>query len=85
MVNGRLDFAAILLNLIKQDIKNGDYKIEKVIERDKDPLRRKRIKSLEKQIKKKKQESTRDRMLLHFELGKELGEEYIKGGNKKIR
>jgi len=29
-----------------------------------------------------KQESARDRILLHFKLGKELSEEYIKGGNK---
>ena len=56
--------------------------MEKVIERDRDPSRRKRIKSLEKRIDKMKQESARDRILLHFKLGKELSEEYIKGGNK---
>ncbi len=56
--------------------------MEKVIERDRDPLRRKRIKSLEKRINKTKQELTKDRMLLYFELGKELGKEYVKGGSK---
>ncbi len=56
--------------------------MEKIIERDRDPLRRKRIKSLKKRIDKIKQELTRDRMLLHFELGKELDKEYTKGENK---
>ncbi len=56
--------------------------MKKVIKKNRDSLRRKRIKSLEKKIKKKKQEFTRDRMLLYFELGKELGEEYIKEGSK---
>ena len=45
---------------IKQNIKDENYQIEKVIERDRDPSKRKRIKSLEKQIKKMKQELTRD-------------------------
>ncbi len=56
--------------------------MKKIIERDRDLSRQKRIKSLEKRIKKMKQESIRDRMFLYFELEKELGEEYIKRESK---
>jgi len=56
--------------------------MKKVIIEDRNLLRRKRITFLEKKINKLKQELTKDRMLLYFELRKELEEEYIKGGCK---
>jgi len=42
----------------------------------------KRLKKLWKKIKAAKEESTENKMLLFFELGKELGDEYTQSGNK---
>ena len=45
-------------------------------------MRAKRIKKLWKKIERAKEESTEVKILLFFELGKELGDEYTRGGNK---
>jgi len=51
-------------------------------ENEKDLLRKKKIKFLLKKIQKMKGESIKKRMLLFFELGKELSEDYMIGRNK---
>ena len=53
--------------------------MEKIIIDNRDPLRRKRVKSLKKKIQKLKKKSTKNKILLFFELGKELEKEYMRG------
>src|SRR6266498_1952861 len=70
---------------IKADGKKGQYSLKKVPEGERNPSRGKRIKKLRKKIKAVKEESTEEKMLLFFELGKELGDEYTLGGIKNYK
>ncbi len=70
---------------IKADLKEGWYSLKRVPEGERDPSRVKRLKKLWKKIKKAKGESTEDKMLLLYELGKELGDEYMQGGDKNYK
>src|SRR6266542_6558332 len=70
---------------IKADIQGGHYSLKRISDEDRDTTRDKRMKKLWKKIKKAKEESTEEKMLLLFELGKELGEEYVRGGNKNYK
>ena len=54
----------------------------KVEETSRKPSRKKRIKKLLKKAKKARKKLTKERMLLFFELGKEMGEDRVNGGNK---
>src|SRR6266542_901074 len=67
---------------IKADLQEEKYSLKRVPAGERNPLRAKRIKKLWKKIEKAKEESTEDKMLFFFELGKELGDEYTRGGNK---
>ena len=67
---------------IKSDLRERRYTLVKVEEINKNPSQKKRIKRLIKKVKKAREESTKERMLLSFELGKEMGEDRAKGGNK---
>ena len=51
-------------------------------ENEQDLFRKKKVKRLLKKIREEKGESTKDRMLTFFELGKELGDDRINGENK---
>ena len=70
---------------IKADLQERRYTLKKVPEGERNPSRTKRIKKLWKKIKKVKEESIEDKMLLFFELGKELEDEYMQGGNKNYK
>ncbi len=70
---------------IKADLQEGRYSLKRVPAEERNPFRPKRIKKLWKKIKKAKEESTEDKMLLFFELEKELGDERIPGGNKNYK
>ena len=70
---------------IKVDVQKGHYSLKKVPAGDRNPVRGKRIKELWKKIKKAKEESTEEKILLFFDLGKELGEEYTQGNNKNYK
>ncbi len=70
---------------IKVDVQEGHYSLKKVPAGDRNPVRGKRIKKLQKKIKKVKEESTEEKMLLFFEQGKELGDKYTLGGNKNYK
>src|SRR6266540_4005267 len=70
---------------IKVDVQEGHYSLKRVPAGDRNPVRGKRIKKLWKKIKKVNEESTEKKMLLFFELGKELEDEYIQGGNKNYK
>ena len=63
-------------------MQGGHYSLKRISEEDRDPSRTKRMKKLWKKIKKAKEESTEEKILLFFELEKELGDEYTQGGNK---
>ena len=67
---------------IISDIKNKRYILERVTEEDGNLSREKRRKKLEKKVKKTRKEITKEKMLLLFELGKELKKDYNFGGNK---
>jgi len=67
---------------IINNIKEGKYQLEKAEEGEKDSSRKKRLKKLKKKMRKMK-ESTKKRMLLLFELEKELGDVYMKERSKK--
>ena len=56
--------------------------MKKINESERNLFRKKKIKKLLKKIREEKGESTKDRILIFFELGKELGEDRINGGNK---
>ncbi len=66
-------------------MQGGHYSLKRISEEDRDPSRTKRMKKLWKKIKKAKEESTEKKMLLLFKLGKELEEEYMRGGNKNYK
>src|SRR6266542_2370057 len=70
---------------IKADVQEGHYSLKKVPAGERNPFRAKRIKKLWKKIKKVKEESTEDKMLLFFELRKELGDERTQGSNKNYK
>ncbi len=59
---------------IKNDIQRKDYNLKRVNEIEKDFSRKKRVKKLLKKIREEKKESTKDRMLIFFELGNDLGD-----------
>ncbi len=67
---------------IIKNIKEGQYSWEKVMKGEKNLSWAKKIKKLEKKIQKARKEFTKIRMLLLFELGKKLEEDYKNGGNK---
>src|SRR6266542_2146922 len=70
---------------ILADLSEGRYKLKKVPEGERDPSRLGRIKKLIKKLKKTKGELMEDRIILFFELGKELGTEKVKIGEKNDR
>ena len=70
---------------IKADLQEGHYTLKRIPEGEKGPSRVKRIKKLWKKIGKAKEELTEEKMLLFFELGKELEEERTNSGNKNLR
>src|SRR6266511_2050983 len=70
---------------IKADVQGGHYSLKRIPDEDRDPSRAKRMKKLWKKIKKAKEESTEEKMLLFFELGKELGDEYTLSGIKNYK
>src|SRR6266498_3946148 len=55
------------------DLSEGQYSLKRVPEGERDPSKLRRIKKLFKKLKKTKGELIEDRMILFFELGKELG------------
>ena len=67
---------------IKTDLQEGQYSLKRVPAGERNSLRIKRIKKMWKKIERAEGESTEKKMLLLFELEKELGEEYTRGGNK---
>src|SRR6266498_1125645 len=67
------------------DLSEGRYSLKKVPEGERDPSRLRRIKKLFKKLKKAKGELIEDRIILFFELGKELGEDKIYVGEKNDR
>ncbi len=73
------------LQKIKADLKEGRYSLKRASEEERNPSKAKRLKKLWKKIKERKEETTEDKMLLFFELGKELGDEYTQGGNKNYK
>ncbi len=66
---------------LKDNIWRKDYNLKRVDKSIKDPFRKKNVKKLLRRIRKEKEESTKDRMLTFFKLGKKL-EEDRSGGNK---
>jgi len=62
---------------IKNDLRERRYILVKVEETSKNPSRKKRIKKLLKKVKKAREKSTKERMLLSFELEKEIGEDRV--------
>ncbi len=70
---------------IKADLQEGWYSLKRVLEGERDPSRVKRIKKLWKKIKKAKEESTEEKMLLFFELRKELEDDNIRSRDKNER
>src|SRR6266542_2804822 len=66
------------------DISEGRYSLKRVSEGERDPSRLSRIKKLFKKLKKAKGELIEDRIILFFELGKELGEDNVYVGEKMI-
>src|SRR6266540_3718286 len=67
------------------DLSEGRYSLKKVPEGERNPSRLCRIKKLFKKLRKAKGELMSERILLFFELGKELGEERINVGKKNDR
>ena len=70
---------------IIEDLSEGRYSLKKVPEGERGPSRLGRIKKLLKKLKRSKGELIGDRLLLFFELGKELGEEKVNLGEKNDR
>ncbi len=66
-------------------MQKGHYSLKRIPAGERNPFRVKRIKKLWKKIKKVKEESTEDKMLLFFELRKELGDERTQGSNKNYK
>ncbi len=70
---------------IKADLQDGQYSLKKVVEGERNPSREKRIKRLQRKIKKAEKEMTEEKILLFFELGKELGDKRMDVRNKNYR
>src|SRR6266536_784450 len=67
------------------DLSEGRYNLKRVLEGERDPTRLNRIKKLIKKLKRSKGELIEDRIILFFELGKELGDDKIYVGEKNDR
>src|SRR6266545_5558055 len=67
------------------DLSEGRYSLKKIPEGERNPSRLCRIKKLFKKLRKAKGELMSERILLFFELGKELGEENVNVGEKNDR
>src|SRR6266540_3328697 len=67
------------------DLSEGRYSLKRVPEGERDPSRLCRIKRLFKKLKRAKGELIEDRIILFFELGKELGDDNIHVGEKNDR
>src|SRR6266542_1876093 len=67
------------------DLLEGRYSLKRVSEGERDPSRLCRIKKLLKKLKKAKGELIEDRIIIFFELGKELREDKISIGEKNDR
>src|SRR6266540_2158173 len=67
------------------DLSEGRYSLKKVPEGERNPSRLCKIKKLFKKLKKAKGELLEDRIILFFELGKELGDDKIYVGEKNDR
>src|SRR6266540_1161830 len=67
------------------DLSEGRYSLKKVSEGERDPSRLCRIKKLFKQLKRAKGELMEDKIILFFELEKELGDDNIYVGEKNDR
>src|SRR6266542_2796348 len=67
------------------DLSEGQYSLKRVPEGERNPSRISRIKKLFKKLRKAKGELISERILLFFELGKELGEEKVNIGEKNER
>src|SRR6266542_1812577 len=67
------------------DLSEGQYSLKKVPEGERDPSRLCRIKKLFKKLKKARGEVMEDRIILLFELGKELGNDRTCVGEKNDR
>ena len=65
------------ISKIIADLLEGRYSLKKVPEGERNPSRLCRIKRLLKKLKKVKGELTEKKMILFFELGKELGQEQV--------
>ncbi len=74
-----------IVKKIKADLQEGHYNLKRVPAGDRNLSRGKRIKKLWKKIDRAKEELTEDKMLLFFELGKELEDERADIGNKNYR
>ncbi len=72
----------IQIQQIKKDLSKRQYILIKVEERSKILSWKKKIKKLMKKVKEAREESLKERMLLFFELGKEIGEDKTKRGSK---
>ena len=66
------------------DLSEGRYSLKRVLEGERDPSRLGRIKKLLKKLKRSKGELIGDRLILFFELGKELGNDKIKIGRAHV-
>src|SRR6266542_6521830 len=67
------------------DLSEGRYSLKRVPEGERGPSRLGRIKKLFKKLKRAKGELLGDKLVLFFELGKEVGDEKIKDGDKNDR
>src|SRR6266542_3507720 len=67
------------------DLLEGRYSLKRVSEGERDPSRLCRIKKLLKKLKKTKGELLEDRIILFFELGKELEDDNVYVGEKNDR
>src|SRR6266498_2948925 len=68
------------------DLSEGRYSLKRVLKGERDPSRLGRIKKLCKKLKKAKGELLEDRIILFFELGKELGDDniYVEEKNDRL-
>src|SRR6266540_2244844 len=73
------------ISKIIADLSEGRFSLKRVPEGERDPYRLCRIKKLVKKLKKAKGEVIEDRIILFFELGKELGTDNIYVGEKNDR
>src|SRR6266498_3520505 len=67
------------------DLSEGRFSLKRVPEEKRGPSRLSRIKKLFKKLKRSEGELIGDRIILFFELGKELGDDKINVGEKNVR